>query len=98
MKRGCSASGNELDRGSPSRKSKDHSSPEVLSSYLSGNGAESEAVLREAWSRSPLHRTCFLHAHGAILRGFGCTRISHVTLLAAVYFRALSRWPLQLGY
>jgi hypothetical protein len=32
-------------------KSKDRSSPEVLSSYLSGNGAESEAVLREAGSR-----------------------------------------------
>jgi hypothetical protein len=52
MKWGSSTSGNELDGCNPeSAKSKGRSLPEVLSSYLSGNGAESEAVLREAGSR-----------------------------------------------
>src|SRR4029078_9934937 len=83
-----------------SSKSKGRSSPKVLGGYLSRNGAESEVVrLTEALGAGAADRyigCASWHAHGAVRKEVECTRISHVTLPAALCFNALSSWPLRL--
>ena len=86
-----------------SSKSKGRSSPKFLAvpcrvMARRARSSAKEGVTRGAGAADRYIGCASWHTHGAIPRGGICTRISDVPLPAGIYFHALSRWRLQLGY